>query len=105
MVEDVSKGAAGYGREGRRSRILHYLMAIYILGGLPGGEYAKFIKISRLLNVSPSTVSIMTRRLQMKGLVELIPNTGVGSLNKGLSFFQTISGSQACSRSSWLERV
>lgn len=44
MVEDVSKGAAGYGREGRRSRILHYLMAIYILGGLPGGEYAKFIK-------------------------------------------------------------
>ncbi|BAA79053.1 putative transcriptional regulator, DtxR family [Aeropyrum pernix K1] len=71
-------------KNGRRSRILHYLMAIYLLNGLPGGEYARFIKIARLLDVSPSTVSIMTRRLQMKGLVELIPNMGVRLTEQGL---------------------
>lgn len=85
MVEQYQIGGVEDKRLLKRgSRAIDYLKAIYILGGLPNKDYVKFSSIAKLLNVSPSTVSIMTRRLESKGMLEVIPNTGVRLTKKGL---------------------
>ncbi|MCE4615973.1 MAG: metal-dependent transcriptional regulator [Aeropyrum sp.] len=66
------------------SRAIDYLRAVYILGGLPSKDFVKFSLLAKTLKVSPSTVSIMTRRLESKGLLEVAPNTGVRLTKKGL---------------------
>lgn len=72
----------GWGRVS--SRVYDYLGAIYRLGGLPGGCYARIGEIAKLLGVTPPTVSIMVRKLESKGLVEVKSGEGARLTERGL---------------------
>ena len=66
------------------SRSVDYLKAAFILGALPGsGKWARFGDMARLLGVSVSTISVMTRRLESKGLMEVSEGIGVRLTMKG----------------------
>ncbi|WP_460125729.1 metal-dependent transcriptional regulator [Stetteria hydrogenophila] len=69
---------------GYSNRLYDYLGAIYCLGGLPRGCYVRITSLARALNVAPSTVSIMVRRMSSKGLVEVCPGVGARLTEKGL---------------------
>ena len=73
-------------RPGKRitQRNLDYLKVIYRLGGYPGGCRVRISDIAKSLNVSTSTVSIMVRRLESKGLLDVAENQGVCLTQKGL---------------------
>lgn len=64
---------------------IRYLKAVFKLGGCPGrGSYVKFSEIARLLGISAPTVSIMVRRLEDRGLLEVKSRKGVALTWKGL---------------------
>ncbi|MEN2999147.1 MAG: metal-dependent transcriptional regulator [Acidilobaceae archaeon] len=64
-----------------------YLKTIFSLGGYPGGEdFVKMSELSRALNLSLPTVSIMTRRLENRGLVVVEAGRGVALTWKGVEF-------------------
>lgn len=65
-------------------RNIEYMKAIYKLGGRPGGCIVRVGDLARVLGVSASTVSIMIRRLQYKGLVNVTEGQGVCLSRKGL---------------------
>ena len=66
------------------SRSMDYLKAAFILGALPGRDkWARFGEMARLLGVSVSTISVMTRRLEAKGLLEVREGYGVRLTEKG----------------------
>jgi len=65
------------------SRGMDYLKAAFILGSLPGGGWARFGEMARLLGVSVSTISVMTRRLEAKGLLEVREGYGVRLTEEG----------------------
>ncbi len=65
-------------------RNIEYLKAVYKLGGKPGGCRVRISDLSRELGVSASTVSIMVRRLEFKGLLSVKDNYGVCLTEKGL---------------------
>ncbi len=65
-------------------RNIEYLIAIYKLGGKPGGCIVRVGDLAKLLNVSASTISIMIRRLEYKGLVRVTDGQGVCLTDEGL---------------------
>ncbi|MCE4613072.1 MAG: metal-dependent transcriptional regulator [Desulfurococcales archaeon] len=75
-------------RETRRSRLtqrnIDYLRSVYKLGGKPGGCKVRISDLSKSLGVSASTVSIMVRRLEFKGLLDVEDNTGVCLTREGM---------------------
>ena len=73
-------------REGARytGRMIDYLKAVFVCGGLPhSSRYARFSDIAKTLGITVSTVSIMCRRLEGKGLLKVEDNVGVKLTERG----------------------
>ncbi len=66
---------------GRRS--YDYLKAVYRLGGVPGGCWVSTGQLAESLGITPSTASIMVRRLAARGLLELREGVGVRLTERG----------------------
>lgn len=75
-------------RDGQMRRTaFRYLKTIFTLGGYPGsGHFVKMSELSKTLGLSLPTVSIMTRRLESRGLVVVEAGKGVVLTQKGVEF-------------------
>ncbi|MCS7107406.1 MAG: MarR family transcriptional regulator [Acidilobaceae archaeon] len=64
-----------------------YLRTIFSLGGHPdSNNFVRMSELSRELNLSLPTVSIMTRRLESRGLVVVETGKGVALTWRGIEF-------------------